>query len=158
MDFGKDVLILAMTASSPGIAGSPAPDTAIPHVSSQRRGRRIRFMKYDMRNFLEQCVERYIELGGNRIKDKLKVVETPFLDESKPEFDENPVKENDEIIETLPGVLGDIASAVLMKILYAARMGRFDLIRPVSALASRITKWTHLCDKRPHRLICYIHS
>lgn len=31
------------------------------------------------------------------------------------------------------GVLGDIASAVLMEILYAARMGRFDLIRPVSA-------------------------
>ena len=43
-----------------------------------------------------------------------------------------------------------------MKILYAARMGRFDLLRPVTALGSRITTWTKLCDARLHRLVCYI--
>jgi hypothetical protein len=54
------------------------------------------------------------------------------------------------------GLLANIASAVLMKILYAARMGRFDLLRPVTALGSRITTWTKLCDARLHRLVCYI--
>ena len=35
-------------------------------------------------------------------------------------------------------------------------MGRFDLLRPVTALGSRITTWTKLCDARLHRLVCYI--
>ena len=66
----------------------------------------------------------------------MKHVATPFLDEGTPEFDENDLS-NSEV-----GILGDIASAVLMKILYAARMRRYDLLRPVGALASRVTKWT----------------
>ena len=45
-----------------------------------------------------------------------------------------------------------------MKILYAARMARFDLLRPTCRLACYITKWTPLCDKQLHRLICYINS
>ena len=35
-------------------------------------------------------------------------------------------------------------------------MARYDLIRAVAALASRVTKWTYLCDKKLHRLISYI--
>ena len=45
-----------------------------------------------------------------------------------------------------------------MKILYAARMARFDLLRAVCHLACFITKWTTECDKRLHSLVCYIHS
>ena len=45
-----------------------------------------------------------------------------------------------------------------MKILYAARMGRFDLLRTVNALGSRIASWTKLCDAKLHRLVCYIKS
>ena len=45
-----------------------------------------------------------------------------------------------------------------MKILYGARMGRYDLIRPVQALASLITKWDGLCDEKFHRAVCYINS
>jgi hypothetical protein len=45
-----------------------------------------------------------------------------------------------------------------MKILYAARMARFDLLRAVNHLACFITKWTPECDKRLHRLVSYIHS
>ena len=37
-------------------------------------------------------------------------------------------------------------------------MGRYDLIRPVQALASRITKWNRLCDKKLHRIVSYINS
>ena len=49
-------------------------------------------------------------------------------------------------------------SKVLMKVLYAARMARFDLLRAVGALATKITKWDELCDRRLYRLMCYIQS
>ena len=62
------------------------------------------------------------------------------------------------MIAEQPGVLGDAAAAVLMKILYGARMGRYDLIRAVQALASRITKWNRLCDKKLHRIVSYINT
>ena len=110
----------------------------------------MRVCKYDMCGFLDQCVNRYLELS--HVTAPLKHVATPFLDEGTPEFDENDLS-NSEV-----GILGDIASAVLMKILYAARMGRYDLLRPVGALASRVTKWIQLCDRRLHRLVAYIKS
>lgn len=56
------------------------------------------------------------------------------------------------------GILKPIASKVLMKILYAARMCRYDLLRATCALASLVTKWTPACDKKLHRLVSYIHS
>ena len=37
-------------------------------------------------------------------------------------------------------------------------MARYDLLNPVCRLASLITKWDALCDKRLHRLVCYINS
>ena len=45
-----------------------------------------------------------------------------------------------------------------MKILYAARMARFDLLRAMCALACMVTKWTPACDRALLRLVCYIHS
>ena len=45
-----------------------------------------------------------------------------------------------------------------MKILYAARLARFDLLRAVCHLACFVTKWTSDCDKRLHRLVSYISS
>ena len=51
----------------------------------------VTVMQYDMSSFLEQCVERYIELAGSNIVGKLKPASTPFLDESKNEFDENEI-------------------------------------------------------------------
>ena len=45
-----------------------------------------------------------------------------------------------------------------MKILYAARMARFDLLRATCRLACHITKWTEECDRRLYRLVCYINS
>ena len=38
------------------------------------------------------------------------------------------------------------AAKVLMKILYAARYARLDLLRAVCALALFITKWDEQCD------------
>eukprot|EP00972_Heterocapsa_arctica_P034154 5027856-Heterocapsa_arctica.AAC.1 len=45
-----------------------------------------------------------------------------------------------------------------MKILYAARLARFDLLRAVCLLATCVTKWTSECDRKLHRLVYYIHS
>ncbi len=52
--------------------------------------------------------------------------------------------------------MGGIAAMVLMTIMYSARVARYDLLKPVAFLAKRITRWDALCDKRLHRLICYI--
>ena len=46
----------------------------------------------------------------------------------------------------------------MMKILYAAREARFDLLRAIGFLACQITKWDVCCDKRLHRLMCYIET
>ena len=53
------------------------------------------------------------------------------------------------------GVLQPIASSVLMKILYGARAARWDLLKVVQLLASRVTKWSRDCGRALHRLVCY---
>jgi len=56
------------------------------------------------------------------------------------------------------GVLQPHAAKVLMKLLYGARLARFDLLRAINHLAGYITKWTPDCDKRLHRIMCYVHT
>ena len=41
----------------------------------------------------------------------------------------------DDLNDTKEGLLQPIACKVLMKILYGARLARFDLFRPIAALA-----------------------
>ena len=43
-----------------------------------------------------------------------------------------------------------------MKIMYSARYGRPDLLRAISHLATMITKWDELCDKKLFRIIKYL--
>ena len=45
-----------------------------------------------------------------------------------------------------------------MKILFAARVARWDLLRATQSLASRVTKWSCDCDTGLHRLVAYINS
>ena len=54
------------------------------------------------------------------------------------------------------GKLWSIAARVLMKLLYCARMARYDLLRPVCHLACHVSKWTSECDRRLHKLVCYV--
>ena len=109
----------------------------------------VNMMTYDMKPFLQSCIDRYVTLAGRDAKP-LKIVSTPFYEEriARPTLDE---KEN-------KGVLAPIAARVLMKILFAARIARYDLLRAVQGLAARVTKWSTDCDKALYRLICYIHS
>ena len=54
------------------------------------------------------------------------------------------------------GKLARHAAGVLMKLLYAARIARFDLLRTVNRLARRITKWMEEDDAALFRLISFI--
>ena len=74
-----------------------------------------------------------------------------------------PVQDRKDLGGTPPpapdhGRLQPIVAKVLMKILYAARLCRFDLLRAVCYLATFVTKWTSECDRKLHRLVCYINS
>ena len=48
-----------------------------------------------------------------------------------------------------------MAASVLMRIIYGARAARWDLLKVVQMLASRVTKWSRECDCGLHRLVCY---
>ena len=100
-----------------------------------------------MGGFLEQCVNRYLELA-NISKDALKPPKTPSLD------DQNFTSED----WTEKGTLAPIAASVLMKVVCIARCCRFDLLCPVCVLAREVTKWNKACDKQIHKLMCYINT
>ena len=84
-----------------------------------------------------------------KIIHTLKPAKTPFLNESKLGCTADDSKE---------GLLQPIACKVLMKILYGARLARFDLLRPIVALASKIIKWVTVCDRMLQGLVSYINS
>jgi hypothetical protein len=54
------------------------------------------------------------------------------------------------------GELSADACGVLMKNLYAARLSRPDLLKPINDLAKNVTKWTKNCDKQLCRLMSYM--
>jgi hypothetical protein len=133
---------------------------------------KARCLEYDMSEFLASCVERYKELGG-KLAQNLRRVDTPSIDVKRETYTHGsgarpPAKakrkadtedsESEEEPAEPSGELGPIAARVLMKVLYAARMCRYDLLRTFCYLATRITKWTATCDKALHRLMCYINS
>ena len=92
---------------------------------------KVSVMKYDMSSFLEQCIDRYVEFAGSKIVGNTKPANTPFLDESQAEFDENDIIAKIKAARTASsdaqspmckaalsqggGMLAHIASAVLMK-------------------------------------------
>ena len=55
---------------------------------------KVNCIKYDNRKFLESCVSRYLEIC-NKVGAKVNLAhaETPFMDEHKPENDENEISE-----------------------------------------------------------------
>ena len=107
----------------------------------------VNLVRYDMASFLESCVEAYCQLAKVD-PSTLGKVSTPFTEAgiARPTLDEH----------EKPGRLQPIASKVLMKILFAARMARFDFLRATQSLASRVTKWSVECDIALHRLVAYI--
>ena len=43
-----------------------------------------------------------------------------------------------------------------MKLLYGARIARWDLLKGIQVLSTRVTKWNVSCDRALHRLVCYV--
>ena len=72
-----------------------------------------------------------------------------------PEADGGPDQRADAPLN-LPGKLAPIASNALMKVLWAARLARIDLLRAVCALAQHVSKWTAECDRKLTRLMGYV--
>jgi len=73
----------------------------------------------------------------------------------------SPAANNNENNKQQPqeeGRLQPIAAKILMTVLYTARCARLDLLRPICHLACHITRWSTECDRKLHRLMCYIHS
>ena len=129
------------------LATKPGKDTLTEGTPSAKKDtRRLPAMQYDMFGYLEQCVDVYLDLA-ERDEHSLRFAPTPSLDDGA--FTE------DDLEAT--GTLGRHAAKILMKILYAARMCRFDLLFAVCSLARCITRWSKACDKRLHRLVSYIH-
>ncbi len=74
---------------------------------------------------------------------------------------EDPPCGGDSAVLTKPSIKGRLAehaACILMQCLYGARMARFDLLRAITSLACQLTRWTPECDRKLHRLMCYIHS
>jgi hypothetical protein len=104
-------------------------------------------IEWEVKDFMKQCCVKYQSLAGDSFS-KLVPSSTPFLDDSS-------IKEGDD---DEPGELGDEACSILMKILYGARIARYDLLRATCGLAGLVTKWTRACDKKLYKLVCYINS
>ena len=148
--------------------------------------RRVRAMRFDQSSFLTDCVNRYVQLAGGNAPANLTYTNTPGRilttqnnDDKYPEdireaikilnltmdrarwlgiIPRNPAKVGAYETDETQGKLGKIAARVLMKILYAARHSRPDLMRVTTYLASKVNKWTPGCDVDLHKLMCYIVS
>ena len=100
----------------------------------------VRAIECDMCDLMKSCVERYRECADGKSRN-LPKVETPFVEESTDAgFWESDVATGK--------TLGDKAASILMKVLYAARMARHDLLRATCALAREITRWNSMCDRK----------
>ena len=101
---------------------------------------------YDVEGHAKKCVERSCELA-NRTTQQLYKVSTPCID------DHHSKEEEWKSV----GELSKVCSQIVLKCLYAALIGRPDILWSVNKLARAVTKWTKACYKRLSRLISHIH-
>ena len=150
-------------------------------------GTPVSTMTYDMEGLLKLSVERYLDIVGKDTKLKhvstpslpeetkkhksrapcpgnpKKKVSCPWcsheFDPDAPEF-YKPGTTGEAVSpgESARGALAPHAASVLMKLLYAARIARFDLLRSINSLARNVTKWTVDDDAKLYHLMCYVNS
>ena len=114
-------------------------------TADQHPDAKIPGVRYDMHGFFEQCIELYCTLAGKK-RSQLHKVKTQSID------DHNIPPEDFE--ET--GQLAGDAAKIVMKMLYGARLVRYDILWPICSIAREVSKWTRACDKRLERLVSYI--
>ena len=128
------------------VPGGWLPIPGYKEASKSKAKHKTKGIEYNMSSFVEQCVSAYLELAGLPATKLSAKAATPFTDETNAFMTDEP-----------EGKLTNIALKVLMKILYAARYCRPDLLRATCALARRVSKWTTECDRRLHILVSYMH-
>ena len=146
-------------------------------------GTRVSTMTYDMESFLEQCVEKYRGIPGKNVTFK-HVATPSLPEDAKQHPARAPCAKGDAVVcpwcscsfsgrgadspresakgssdtagrsTEVRGELAPHAASILMKLLYAARIARFDLLRSIDTLARNVTKWTIKDDVRLHHLMC----
>ena len=150
-------------------------------------GARVSTMTYDMESFLEQCVDKYREIAGKHVAFK-HVATPSLPEDTKQHPARAPCAQGDAVVcpwcscsfsgrgsdspresakdstdtaghsTEVRGELAPHAASILMKLLYAARIARFDLLRSINTLARNVTKWTVRDDVRLHHLMCYVNG
>jgi len=58
----------------------------------------------------------------------------------------------------ISGALAEYASSILMKLLWAARMCRWDLLRCIGVLASQVTRWSSASDIMMYKMFYYLNA
>ena len=94
-------------------------------------------------------------LGSSELKVKKK---RPHDGVNWDQFEELVTGSEAKDAESRSGYLRRDAARVLMKLLYAARAARFDLLKAIGSLAAMVSCWTLDCDRRLHHLVCYVHG
>ena len=150
-------------------------------------GTPVSTMTYDMEGLLKLSVEKYLDIVGKDTKLKnvstpslpeetkkhksrapcpgnpKNKVSCPWcsheFDPDAPEFYQ-PGTTGDDVSsgESARGALAPHAASVLMKLIYAARIARFDLLRSINSLARNVTEWTVDDDAKLYHLMCYVNS
>ena len=121
-------------------------------------------MEYHMVDYMKTCVDPNQQIANKTGfgAGKLRKVDTPFhplLTGGDPSGRSgNDLPEDAPLWGEKRGQLAPKACSILMKILCGARLARWDLLKVVQLLASRVTKWTVTCGLALRRLICYINT
>ena len=150
-------------------------------------GTEVTTMTYNMEGLLKLSVEKYLELVGE--DTKLKQVSTPSLPEETKQHKARAPAPGDpkhavqcpwcskfdpessvalqpdasdsqpESVEVQWGALAPHAASILMKLLYAARIARFDLLRSMNTLARKCDKMVHSrwCKVIPSHVLCQLY-
>ena len=134
-------------------------------------GTEVAAMTYDMEGLLRQSVDKYLDIVGKDTKlkkvsspsipedIKKHLARAPCLGSSKEaihcpwcsyQFDpkhsggspSNVPEDDVNSGSDTRGALAPHAASVLMKLLYAARIARVDLLRTINTLARNVTKWS----------------
>ena len=102
-------------------------------------------MTVEMEDFLRDAAAIYAtEIGSKRLAE----VRTPYLPESVWDFAH---KGNEQV-----GEQSSTCSSHLMKLLFAARLSRPDIIVPITRLASKVSSWNASHDRALKRLMQYV--
>ena len=138
----------------------------------QNDGTLLSVMEYDMKEFVQSCIEKYVEMA--EIGSEPKHYSTPMLPEEikgspdddgrcpwcekVPKVRLNQIKEM--VDDEYDGVIGKSfkgrSGKIVMKLLWVARICRYDILKAVTHLASFASKWERHHDVRLKRLIGYL--